>query len=88
MSRTLRNFKGKKVRDKSSRKPNDKKFFGHTSGTHSRFEDQKQYIKKLFLDTPIDSIWYKLNKKRWEEIKDKTYPEKNKDFKKYGYGRF
>ena len=41
MSRTLRNFKGKKVRDKSSRKPNDKKFFGHTSGTHSRFEDQK-----------------------------------------------
>lgn len=38
MSRTTRVFKNQTLRDKSRRKTKDKKFFGYTSGTHSRFE--------------------------------------------------
>lgn len=47
MSRTYRSHKGKKIRQTNERKKNDKKFFGHTSGQHSRgvveitWEDEK-----------------------------------------------
>jgi len=36
MSRTVREFKGKEIKDHSRKKRKDKKFFGFTSGQHSR----------------------------------------------------
>lgn len=42
MAKTIREYKGKIYRDESRKKIKDKKFFGHTSGSHSRgIEDVK-----------------------------------------------
>lgn len=89
MSRTKRSDgKGNKtIADKSRRKHKDKKFFGFTSGTHSEFEKTKEIIKKEFEETPIDSPWYAIRKKRWDKIKNKTYTVKGEDYVKYGYGQ-
>lgn len=86
MGKTLRKYKGKEYPDKSQKKHKDVKSFGHTSGIHSQFEATKAHIKKEFEETPVDSPWYELRKKRWDEIKDRTYPEKGVDYVKYGYG--
>lgn len=86
MSNTTREYKGEEYPDKSKKKHKDVKRFGWTSGTHSNFEAAKAHLKKEFEETPIDSPLYEIRKKRWEEIKDKTYPEKGVDFVKYGYG--
>ncbi len=87
MGKTIRKYKGVEYPDKSQKKHKDVKHFGHTSGTHSRFEAVKAHYKKVFEETPIDDPWYALNKGHWDDIKDKTYPEKGVDYVKYGYGR-
>ena len=43
MSRTKREFKGKEYNDKSKKKKKDKKHFGFTSGTPSKFEETKEH---------------------------------------------
>jgi hypothetical protein len=82
MSRTYHESKsGEKLPAKTLKKRKDKKHFGFTSGTHSQFEEMKEYWRQRAQD-PSDN----LAQKRWEELKDKTYPEKGEDYVKYGYG--
>jgi hypothetical protein len=86
MSRTLRKVKGKRVaRDKSKRKPKDRKDFGYTSGTHSKWDEYKAELKKRAED-PNDPL-REHYAQRYAEIKDKSYPEKGVDYIKYGYGK-
>lgn len=86
MGKTIRKYKGKEYRDKSVKPYKHKKFFGFTSGVHSRFEDYKKSVKDEFENTDVDNPFYPIIKKLWDKIKDKTHPIKGEDFIKYGYG--
>jgi hypothetical protein len=77
---------GEKFPAKTRKRRADKKHFGFTSGVHSRFEEHKAHLFKEFNETPIDNPWYEINKKRWEDIKDKTYPIRGEEYIKYSYG--
>jgi len=81
MSRTKREFKGKEYNDKSKKKKKDKKHFGFTSGTHSKFEETKEHWEER-AENENDEI----AKRRTEKLKDKKYPVKGEDYIKYGYG--
>ncbi len=86
MSRTLRKFKGKEYPEKSRKKPKDKKHFGFTSGTHSQFENAKKIIKEELENSEIDDPMREIKERKWDRIKNKTYPVVKVDFLKYGYG--
>ena len=69
MSKTLREYKGKKHRQYGEEKnKGDKKFFGHTSGAHSR-----GIYDRIFSDGKV------------VYIKTDRTPIKGKDFIKYGW---
>lgn len=86
MSNTKRTYKGKEYSDKTRKTHKDVKSFGWTSGNHSRFEETKAFYKKRFEETSINSPWYTIYKKDWENIRNVNYPVTGKDFIKYGYG--
>lgn len=84
MSRTTHIFKGVSSQAKTRKKSKDKKNFGFTDGVHSKFEpvtlavdDRNDYLTDIMLYT---------DKTIEREVIQKTYPEKNIDYVKYGYG--
>ena len=82
MSRTYHESKtGEKFPAKTRKRLKNKKQFGFTSGTHSDFEKFKEYWRKRAED-PSDEI----AQRRWESLKDQTYPVPGEDYVKYGYG--
>lgn len=85
MSRTTHTFKGIISPAKTRKKFKDKKNFGFTDGVHSKFkaeplgaDDRNEYLTDIMFYT---------DKTIAREVIQKTYPEKNIDYVKYGYGK-
>jgi hypothetical protein len=74
MSKTLKEYKGKKYKAKDPKKRKDKKHFGETSGSHSN--KLYNYIEK---DGRI------VKQRKGKDAKADEAPVKGKDFIKYGY---
>lgn len=77
MSKTTKTYKGKKYKprkhDNKKKAKGDKKFFGFTSGQHSRG------VIDSFIETD------KKGKKKLVQVKSDRAPKKGKDFVKYGW---
>lgn len=84
MSRTKHSDKfGNEFPAKTKKKAVDKKWFGFTSGLHSRLEEVKKILEKQIQDNPEDVIAIR----HLERLKDKTYTVQGEDYIKYGYGK-
>jgi hypothetical protein len=88
MSRTLRKdykSKGERVhRDKSSKKKQDRKSFGDTSGTHSQWEAAKDDLRKKIAEESNETF-KAMYQKRLDDMG--PYPVKGMDYIKYNYGK-
>lgn len=78
MSKTTKSYKGKKYKsrkaDNKKKAKGEKKFFGFTSGQHSRGVYDHEYVTDE-----------KTGKKKLVHVKTDRAPVKGKDFVKYGW---